>query len=175
MAHIVFMGLVLKMMSSSQLVCPVVGDVDVQLLNDDCVSSLLPEQYKSCVSLRPTHAHMYHSLRGVNMCYRKGCTSARSAVPDGHPYCPTHIASVVAPTTTPRVSFGKDESTKPEEDPRTSVRTMPDSVLLTLIEQLRSAGFSSGSAIAEELTNGLGCELLDNAFRVYDLTHESDV
>ena len=53
-----------EMMSLSQLARPVVGDVDVQLSNEDWVSSLFPEQYKSCVSLCPTHAHKYHSLRG---------------------------------------------------------------------------------------------------------------
>ena len=109
------------------------------------------------------------------MCYRKACTSAGSDGPDGHPYWPTHIASVITPTTTPRASFGKEDSTKPEEDSRTGVRTVPDSALLTLIEQLRSTEFSSSSAIAEELTNRFGGELLDNAFYVYDLTHESDV
>ena len=64
MAYIIFMGLELKMMSLSQLVCPVIGDFDVPHLNEDWLSSLSPEQYKSSVSLCPTHAHMYHSLRG---------------------------------------------------------------------------------------------------------------
>ena len=38
MTHIICMDLELKMMSSAQLVCPVIGDVDVQLLNEDWVS-----------------------------------------------------------------------------------------------------------------------------------------
>ena len=162
-------------MSLSQLVCPVIWDVDVQFPNEDWVSSLLPEQYKPSVSLRPTRAHMYRSLRGVRMCYRKACTTAGSAGPDSHPYCPTHIASVITPTTTPRVSFGKENSTKREEDSPTGARAIPGPILLTQIVQLRSSGFSSSSAIVEELTNRFGCELLDNAFRAYDLTHDSDV
>ena len=109
------------------------------------------------------------------MFYRQDCTSSGSAGPDGHPYCPTHIASVITPTATPRVSFGKEDDPKTEEDSRTGVRSTPDPILLALIEQLRSTWFPSSSAIVEELTNRFGCGLLDNAFRIYDLTRGSDV
>ena len=109
------------------------------------------------------------------MCYRKDCTSAGSAGPDGLPYCPSHIASVITPTTTHRVSFGKEDDRKTEEDSCTGVRSMPDPILLTLIEQLRSTVLPSSSAIVEELTKRFGCDLVDNAFRIYDLTPDSDV
>ena len=154
-------------MSLSQLVCSAVVDVDVQLLNEDWTSPWLPTQYKTAVSLFPTHAHMYHSLRGATMCFRKDCTFSGPTGPDGHRYCPPHSASAIAPSTpNNRVSFGVDGDVKREADARTGVCSMPDDVFLTLIEQLRSTGLSSASAIVEELTNRFGGELLENAFHV---------
>ena len=65
MAHVSYMNLDVRNISSPQVTRKSPGDEDVQLRYEDRTASLLPKQYQDSVTLCAEHAHMCRSPMGL--------------------------------------------------------------------------------------------------------------
>ena len=176
MAHVVYMDLELKKLAVSQTPCREVNVDDVPIVYEDWVASKLPIYCQNEVSLCAVHASMYHTLRGANMCFRKGCTYLGSMGPDGHHYCTKHIAQAVLPSAPPpQVKFVGDKDKSSGGVAKQGVCLVPDEVLVPLIEKLRQGGcFANQPDLIDELTERYGGDVFENAMHVRQLEAESE-
>ena len=79
------------------------------------------------------------------------------------------------PSWPPKASFGSDGHDSHTKRISTGVCNLPETVLLTLIVQLRAHGSPKPADVAEESAQRFGGNFLDKANNIHDLTHESDV